>query len=71
MSSQKPFGYQVVVEVRTPKGTRERKFRKQGTEATVRRYAALKRGFLRVLSMDPYTEEQWVRVFGYAQRPRV
>lgn len=65
-TGEKVYGHVVTIEVRTVSYPYvERKtFRKAGSEAACRRTAGLKRCFLRVVEMEPYTEEQWVRCFG-------
>lgn len=65
VSPSKPWGYDVIIEVR--KGmvaSEEKRFHKQGSESRVRKWAALKTGFIRVVSLDPYTREEWIRVYG-------
>jgi hypothetical protein len=61
------YGYQVFYTFRRPDdGTLETaSFRSKGkSPAKARRAAIFKRGFVRVDSLEPFTEEQWLRCFG-------
>jgi hypothetical protein len=58
---EKPYGYDV--EIQFHGGTIKR-FSKQGSEARVRRWAMMKSLAKSVVSLKPYTREEWVRVHG-------
>lgn len=61
------YGFQVICEFRIEGSgeVEERRFRSKGaSETKARRVPIFKRGFIRVVSLDPYTREQWMRVFG-------
>lgn len=62
--SAKPWGFDVVVEFRGPEGFVTKTLHKQGSETAVRRWAMLKPHAVRVVSVSPYTREQWIRVWG-------
>lgn len=63
---EKPYGYHVICEFRDRKGRPEtRSFRSKGSSETkARRVPIFKRGFIRVVDLDPFTQEQWERTFG-------
>lgn len=64
-SAEKPYGYVVTYERRKPPMmTEEASFRRKGSEAAARREAIYKVGYIRVVKVDPYTREQWIRCFG-------
>ncbi len=61
----KPWGYDVLIEISKGMVSSElKRFHKQGSESKVRRWAALKTGFIRVVGLEPYTREEWIRVYG-------
>lgn len=39
-------------------------FRSKGSEARARRAPVFKRGFIRIVDVEPFTREQYVRCFG-------
>lgn len=60
-----PWGYDVIIEVmKGMVASEEKRFHKQGSESRVRKWAALKTGFIRVVRLEPYTREEWIRVYG-------
>ena len=73
---EKPFGYEATMLVRkvTQIGTGplartevellEKRVHRRGPASKVRYAAKLTRGMQRILSIEPYTKEQWIRVFG-------
>lgn len=61
---KKPYGYLVIYERQTVNGLERASFRRKGSEAKARRAAVFKINFVRVVELDPYTQEQWIRCFG-------
>ncbi len=64
--STEVYGYGVLCAFRGADGTEEiRLLRSKGpSETKARRAHIFKRGFERVIELDPYTREQWLRTFG-------
>lgn len=63
------YGCDVEVEVRVGMASTERKqFHFRGTEATCRRRAMMKRGVVRILSITPLGEEDYITAYGLNQR---
>jgi len=61
--------HDVVVSVRTGMvGTEDRQFHWRGSAASCRRKAMLKTGAVRIVSVAPVTEAQWIRAYGLNQR---
>lgn len=62
------YGYRIICEFRAELGSTEivhREFRKKTKSETVaRRVPIFKRGFVRVVELEHFTREQWLRVFG-------
>jgi hypothetical protein len=66
INSDKPHGYEVWIELKTSMvSTEVKQFHKQGSEATVRRWALMKSGFVRVVKLEPYTRKQWHNAYGH------
>ena len=69
MNSDKPWGYDVEIELRVGMvATEVKEFHKQGTEAAVRRWARLKSGFVSVVKMTPYTRKRWNEAYGHGDQ---
>lgn len=59
---EKPYGYDVEIQLNAGRGIIKKHF--TGSEATVRRKSMLTRCAQSVVSMTPYTRQQWVAVYG-------
>lgn len=64
------YGYAVHCEFRNEAGGHvARTFRSKGKSKTkAERVPIFKRGFVRVVELEPYTRLQWLRVFGDGRR---
>jgi hypothetical protein len=61
----RPYGFQVFYEARISMlSCDERSFRSKGSESTAVRRAKYKSGCIRVVRLEPFTHEQWLRCFG-------
>lgn len=58
----KPYGYWVHCEFQSGE---TRRFKSKGhSETKARRVPIFKRGFVRVVYLEPFTKEEWLRCFG-------
>lgn len=65
IQSAKPYGFLVTYDCRTgEEGFCTKKFRSKGSKATALRAAVMKRGYIRVVELEEFTEEQFLRCFG-------
>jgi hypothetical protein len=61
----KPYGFDIAYLAQIGMfGSEVRRCKRIGSKGAVNSYARMKKGFLRVLSLRPYTREQWVRTYG-------
>jgi hypothetical protein len=62
---EKPYGYDVLVEVRATNCTTATEVRHyKGNETTARRRARLFPNFVRVLAVDPLSKATWLSAYG-------
>lgn len=71
--SEKPYGHVAKVERNKPWSANSEghnatveivEVRRRGSRRTVERAAGLVSGMIRIIEIQPYTRDQWVRVFG-------
>ena len=67
MTTTKPFGHAAMVKRRKygKADIVEVQIHRRGSRAVVERAARLLVGFREILSVDAYTKEEWIRVFGW------
>lgn len=69
----KPYGHRATIERRKKYShdIEQVQIRRRGTRRAIERAAELTPCFIRIVEVEAYTEEQWIRVFGLPQRPRL
>jgi len=62
---EKVYGFDVAIAVMDGAlATKLYCYHRKGREAAVRYSAKFKRGFVRIVQLNPFTEEQWLRCYG-------
>lgn len=64
MNPDLPYGFRVHYEARVNGRLVEKWFRSKSPRAHAQKCAEFKHGFVRVVRLEPFTREQWIRVFG-------
>lgn len=64
LDAPKPYGFRVHYEAFINGRVSEKWFRAKCPQANAQRKAIFKPGFLRVVRLEPFTREEWLRVFG-------
>lgn len=67
LQKAKPFGHSAIVERREygKSDVVQIQIHRQGSRGVVERAARLMGGFQEIVSVDSYSEEEWIRVFGW------